>query len=186
MIDNRASVCKNYNIPACPFTQMCALPSGVHAFLSLSAENAHFWVVISRGAKFMDLAKIPLFAQLKGKMAWLVQRQKILAENIANADTPGYVPKDLKQVDFSRQVAAAQRKIRVVSTREGHTSPKVSNASFRANEQRDPYEIAPAGNAVVIEEQMMKVAETQIDYQMMTSIYKKNIGFIKMALGKRR
>ena len=119
-------------------------------------------------------------------MAWLVQRQKILAENIANADTPGYVPKDLKQVDFSRQVAAAQRKIRVVSTREGHTSPKVSNASFRANEQRDPYEIAPAGNAVVIEEQMMKVAETQIDYQMMTSIYKKNIGFIKMALGKRR
>ena len=76
----------------------------------------------------MDLAKIPLFAQLKGKMAWLVQRQKILAENIANADTPGYVPKDLKQVDFSRQVAAAQRKIRVASTREPRRG-----CAFRAN-----------------------------------------------------
>jgi flagellar basal-body rod protein FlgB len=134
----------------------------------------------------MDLDKIPLFAQLKGKMAWLTQRQKILAENIANADTPGYVPKDLKQVDFSRKVASAQRKLVVASTRQGHISPKVSSAQFRTNEQRDPYEVAPAGNAVVLEEQMMKVAETQIDYQMMTSIYKKNIGFIKMAIGKRR
>ena len=134
----------------------------------------------------MDLAKIPIFAQLKEKMAWLTQRQKVLAENIANADTPGYVPKDLKPVDFSREVSAVQRKLKIASTRQGHISPKVSTAQFRAAEQRDPYEIAPAGNAVVLEEQMMKVAETQIDYQMMTSIYKKNIGFIKMAIGKRR
>ena len=72
------------------------------------------------------------------------------------------------------------------STRQGHITPKVPNAQFRSDEQREPYEIAPAGNAVVLEEQMMKVAETQIDYQMMTSIYKKNIGFIKLAIGKRR
>ncbi|MDA0262199.1 MAG: flagellar basal body rod protein FlgB [Proteobacteria bacterium] len=133
----------------------------------------------------MDLSKIPLFAQLKGKMDWLTQRQRVLAENIANADTPGYVPKDLKPIDFSRQVAAAERKLKVASTRSGHIRPKISNAQFRSNEQRDPYEVAPAGNAVVLEEQMIKVAETQIDYQLMTSIYKKNLGFFKMALGKR-
>ena len=144
------------------------------------------WGVNSRGTELMDLSKIPLFAQLKGKMAWLSQRQKVLAENIANADTPGYVPRDLKPVDFSREIAAVERKLKVASTRQGHITPKVPNAQFRSDEQREPYEIAPAGNAVVLEEQMMKVAETQIDYQMMTSIYKKNIGFIKLAIGKRR
>ena len=86
----------------------------------------------------MDLSKIPLFAQLKGKMAWLSQRQKVLAENIANADTPGYVPRDLKPVDFSREIAAVQRKLKVASTRQGHITPKVPSAQFRSDEQREP------------------------------------------------
>ena len=48
----------------------------------------------------MDLSKIPLFTMLTERMAWLNKRQAVLAQNIANADTPGYKPKDPAPVDF--------------------------------------------------------------------------------------
>jgi len=50
----------------------------------------------------MDLNKIPVFAAITKRMHWLNQRQKVLADNIANSDTPGYAPKDLKEINFKR------------------------------------------------------------------------------------
>ncbi len=38
----------------------------------------------------MDLNKVSLFGMMKQRLAWLGQRQEVLAQNIANADTPGY------------------------------------------------------------------------------------------------
>ena len=48
----------------------------------------------------MDLTQIPLFEMLTRRMSWLNERQKVLAQNIANADTPHYVPRDLEPLDF--------------------------------------------------------------------------------------
>ena len=64
------------------------------------------------------------------------------------------------------------------------TSSRVSaGANFASAKMKKPYEIAPAGNAVVLEEQMMKIAETQIDYELTTILYRKNVHLLKMALG---
>jgi len=57
-------------------------------------------------------------------------------------------------------------------------------APFRAEEQRKRYEVAPDGNSVVIEEQMVKVAETQMDYQLVTNLYRKHVDMIKTAIGR--
>ena len=50
----------------------------------------------------MDVIDIPLLSMLKERMAWLSQRQDVLSQNVANADTPGYTARDLKPVDFEQ------------------------------------------------------------------------------------
>ena len=56
--------------------------------------------------------------------------------------------------------------------------------SSKVTKDKENYEVSPTGNAVVLEDQMMKVAETQLDYQIVTSVYKKHIGMLKLALGR--
>ncbi|MBM3511367.1 MAG: hypothetical protein FJX61_14700 [Alphaproteobacteria bacterium] len=60
----------------------------------------------------MNLQKVPILSMLTKKMSWLNERQRVLAQNIANADTPGYRPSDLKNVDFARQVSPFARSSR--------------------------------------------------------------------------
>ena len=133
----------------------------------------------------MDLNKIPLFAALTKKMAWLNQRQKVLAQNIANSDTPGYRPKDLKELTFREMVGSANRALIPKATNAGHI--QIGSASgYRVRAETQPFESAPGGNAVILEEQMMKVQENQIDYELTTNLYKKHIGMLKTALGRRQ
>ena len=44
----------------------------------------------------MTLDDIPLFSMLKGRLTYLNQRQQLIGQNVANPDTPGYMPHDLK------------------------------------------------------------------------------------------
>ena len=58
--------------------------------------------------KSMTLNDIPLFAMLKGKMAYVSQRQTVIAQNVANADTPGYAPRDMKAFTFDQAMKGVQ------------------------------------------------------------------------------
>ena len=54
----------------------------------------------------MRLDDIPLFAMLKGRMTYLSARQRVIAENVANADTPGFTPRDIKAPSFEQTLRA--------------------------------------------------------------------------------
>ena len=84
----------------------------------------------------MNLQKLPIFAMLTSKMGWLNERQRVLSQNIANADTPGYTPKDLKPVNFAREVAATERKLKVAATAPSHIAPRISGGMWRADAER--------------------------------------------------
>ena len=132
----------------------------------------------------MDLRKIPVFAAITQRMGWLIQRQQILAQNIANSDTPGYRPKDLEKVSFTDHLRFGGR-LKMAATSGKHIDPRgTRSGDFRVRVQEDTYGIAPNENAVVVEEQMLKVAETRIDYEIMTVLYKKHLGMIRTALGR--
>lgn len=136
----------------------------------------------------MDLSKLPLFAMASKRMAWLAKRQEVLSQNVANADLPDYVPHDLKAQNFRAMVKKTQPEVVAVAmarTDAGHLPPRHEPAKFGDAKAKETYEIAPSGNAVVLEEQLMKVSETQTDYRMATSLYSKHIGMIKEALGRR-
>lgn len=132
----------------------------------------------------MDLSKISLLTMLTERMAWLNRRQAVLAQNIANADTPGYKPNDLAPVDFKRLAEAATRRIAITTTNSRHLAGvSRTNATFSEIKQ-DTYEMSPSGNAVVLEEQLMKVAETVMDHQITANLYSKHVNMIRMVLGR--
>ncbi|MDP7142886.1 MAG: flagellar basal body protein, partial [Alphaproteobacteria bacterium] len=62
----------------------------------------------------MTIDNIGLFQGLSAKMRYLNQRQTVISQNIANADTPNYKPQDLKPIDFGAVLESAQGKTKSV------------------------------------------------------------------------
>ena len=133
----------------------------------------------------MDLRKIPVFTAITQRMGWLNQRQQVLAQNIANSDTPGFRPKDLEEIKFG-DLLRPGRALKMAGTSAKHFNPSDTQklGGFRVKVQDETYGVAPNENAVVVEEQMLKVAETRIDFEVMTVLYKKHIEMIRSALGR--
>lgn len=135
----------------------------------------------------MIVSDIPLFGMIKDRMHWLSERQGVLAQNVANADTPGYVARDLKELDFSTMVESAQiGKMNMAQTRAGHLSGSAAGTSSMKVVRSPDSETSPTGNAVVLEEQMVKVADTQLQYDTATGLYSKSMSILKTALGTNR
>ncbi|MFP4312719.1 MAG: flagellar basal body rod protein FlgB [Alphaproteobacteria bacterium] len=138
----------------------------------------------------MTTQNLSLFKALGAKMEFLNQRQRVLSQNISNADTPGYIPKDLKDLDFRETLKNVEKDRRsavyIERTRNSHMSPAGEIFNPQNRENKKTYEVAPAGNAVVMEEQLVKTNKNMIDYNLMTNMYQKNIRMLKTALGKQQ
>ena len=122
-------------------------------------------------------------------MDFLNHRQRVIAQNISNSDTPGYKPKDLVPVDFDtvlRDVTktGGVRNVRLATTQAGHSPAPGDIAPADVRKQKHTYEVAPAGNAVVMEEQLIKSQSNIMDYNLMTNLYQKNVSMNKTALGR--
>ena len=52
-------------------------------------------------------------------------------------------------------------------------------------ERSGKYDVKPMGNAVNLEDEMMKVAANQMDHQAAISLYSRSMGLLKTAIGKR-
>jgi flagellar basal-body rod protein FlgB len=127
----------------------------------------------------MDLTQFPLFQAMSGKLRWISQNQTVLSENIANADTPGYAARELSPFTFRR--ALHGHRMAMARTESGHIAVS-GGAEERVREERKPFEVSPSGNAVVLEEQVMKAADNAMDHQLVTGLYRKHLGMLRMAL----
>lgn len=133
----------------------------------------------------MNVDKLALFQAMKKRISWLTQRQEVLAQNVANADTPGYRAHDLKPVKFKELVRRENAQLNVEMTSKGHLEGQRKRVrDFLEETERKPFETTPSGNAVVLEEQMQKLNETQVGHRLTSELYKKHLGLIKMALGR--
>lgn len=119
-------------------------------------------------------------------MDYLAQRQAIISQNIANADTPGYRPQDLAEADFGAILGESSSSgVGLARTRPGHIAPGTGGrAGFEVEDDRSVWEVAPSGNAVVMEEQLIAASKTLTDYALATSLYQKQVGLVRTALGK--
>lgn len=135
----------------------------------------------------MALGDLNLVSFLKTKMQWHQARQQVLAQNVANADTPGYRPKDLSPIGFERHLSAiGLDPVAPARTNAAHiqgTAMQRSGGVF-ARGDGTGWEVTPGGNAVVLEEQMIKVSANQFDYQMASTLYARSLGLLRTAMGR--
>lgn len=134
----------------------------------------------------MNLANLQLFSALTRRMNWLGDRQRVLAQNIANANTPDYMPHDLKPMNF-RSLVQPERStaVTLAATDGAHLSGRrATSAAFRQKETSDAESLTLSGNAVDLESDLQKVAETGMDYQTMSNLYRRQIEMMKTALGR--
>lgn len=129
----------------------------------------------------MSISDIPLLNQIKGRMSWLGDRQRVISQNVANSDTPGYVARDLKvPANFEKLLTQGQSSTRMMATSAMHYSPPSPKGRFDAVRTPDS-ETTLDGNSVVVEEQMLKMAESRMAYDTAISFYTKSMQMIRLA-----
>jgi len=129
----------------------------------------------------MGISDIPILSMLRTRMQWHQERQHVLAENVANADTPNYRPRDLAPPDF--QSALQNVSVKLATTSPGHIAGDGGGSAF-AEGNDSHFEVRPRGNAVTHEDEMLKLAGNQMDYDAVTSIYTHSLSLIKTAVGR--
>ncbi len=135
----------------------------------------------------MGLDDIPLFAMLRGRLGYLSERQQVIAQNVANSDTPGFAPSDLKPFTLGGPGGQAPlQPVAVAMTSPMHLAglpPKGPSGPYKARKNADS-ETTLDGNSVVLEDEMIKMNETRMNYEAAISFYQKSLGLIRLATKK--
>lgn len=134
----------------------------------------------------MNFTNIPLFNAMQEKLKYHSARQAELALNVSNIDTPNYRARDIKAPDFAAMLAKHSSAGAMLRTNAMHIQPGMGGGSavFKSTERENTYELNPIGNNVTVEEEMMRVAENQSEYQKLLGIYRKSLDMFRIALGK--
>lgn len=115
------------------------------------------------------------------RLHWLEQRQRVLAQNIAQADTPGYQPRDV--TPFERSLARATgAEAGMARTDPRHMVSAAGGSAVRT--ERVAGERAPNGNAVSLDRQALKVAETDQAHALALGLHRSWVGLYRAALGR--
>jgi flagellar basal-body rod protein FlgB len=134
----------------------------------------------------MSINDLPGLSVLRTKMQWHQERQRVLSENVSNSDTPNFKPRDLVQPKFDSTTAAGAGSVgslAMMRTATGHLAPSGGGQSF-ALDRKASFQTRPGGNAVNLEDEMLKVSANQMDYAAVTSLYSKSLHLLKTAIGK--
>jgi flagellar basal-body rod protein FlgB len=131
-------------------------------------------------------------AMLKGKMAYISQRQSLIAQNVANADTPGYTPRDLKPFAFgdllggmSLIIAQPQgASVGAARTNDMHIDIDGPKAATYGAQNKADSEVRLDGNQVVLEDQMVKLSDARMDFDAAVGFYQQSLALLKTALKK--
>jgi flagellar basal-body rod protein FlgB len=128
----------------------------------------------------MNPTHIDLFNLAEQRLAWTDRRQAVLAHNVANANTPGYKPHDLRP--FADMLGGTSV-VEPVRTQPNHLAGSAGGGApgevvDRAHTQ------SPDGNGVTLDEQLLKVADTATTHQLVTTIYKTYLGMFGTAIGR--
>ena len=135
----------------------------------------------------MAINDLPILSALRTKMHWHQERQRVLAENISNSDTPNFKPRELVEPKFDNKgssVGGSMGSLAMMRTSTSHMAVSGGGTSFNGDGGRSGFMTRPAGNAVSLEEQMLKVSANQMDYAAATSLYSKSLHLLKTAIGR--
>lgn len=129
-----------------------------------------------------------LIAGAVRQMKHLADRQRVVAQNIANSETPGFKAQDLAAPDFSALLNAGAAG-HVAAPRVAPTAAMVALGARPAMggglvADPDTFETKADGNNVTLEDQLLKMGQIQADFAAVTNIYRKQQALLQTALGK--
>ncbi|HEX3916284.1 MAG TPA: flagellar basal body protein [Caulobacteraceae bacterium] len=127
----------------------------------------------------MTLDDIPVFAMLKSRLSYLTDRQQVIAQNVANSDTPGYTAMDLKP--FQVPGSGGLEMVTPTLTSPMHMLPPNTGATTQKPVNSPDSETTLNGNSVVLEEQMMKMTQARMDYDAAIGFYQQSLSLIQLA-----
>ncbi len=116
------------------------------------------------------------FAIASKRLDYIDQRQRVLAQNIANANTPDYHPRDLSPFEKLLQGGTMTP---------ARTDPAHLGGVFEgASQILEPASArAPDGNSVSVEGELTKVADDETSANMVSNLWKTTMGMYLTALG---
>ena len=134
----------------------------------------------------MAISDLPALSVLRTKMQWHQERQSVLSENVANSDTPNFKPRDLVEPKFDNRgsVTGSIGTLPLLRTSAAHITPAGGGGDSFDQNKKAGFETRPAGNAVNLEDEMLKVSANQMDYAAVAELYSKSLSLIKTAIGK--
>jgi flagellar basal-body rod protein FlgB len=128
----------------------------------------------------MDPSQSAPVALAERRLAWLDARQRVLAQNIAHADTPGYRPRDLP--DFARLVARqGGTAVGLARTDQRHLA---AAQEPRGRVDRQATDASPNGNAVSLDREAVKVADIDTAHALAIGLHRRWLGLFRTALGR--
>ena len=123
----------------------------------------------------MDPTNIGLFRLAERRLQWVDARQRLLAQDVANANTPGWQPRDLAPF------LSASGAPGLASTSERH----MSATNRQVGEQRPrPAGRSPSGNGISIEDMLGRVADTTAMQELTLNLHRRYVGMFRTALGR--
>ncbi len=129
----------------------------------------------------------PLLAGITQSMKHLAERQRVVAQNIANSETPGFKAQEVEAPDFSSLVERSgaphvtRPRVQVTSGMVALGVPPTSHGKIVADSNVS--ETKPDGNNVTLEDQLLKMGEIQTDFTTMTNLYRKQMALLQAAIG---
>jgi flagellar basal-body rod protein FlgB len=156
---------------------MPAPPGAADAAAGLNVSFAE-----SRHTGRMDASRTSTIALAERRLAWLDARQAVLAQNMANADTPGYRPRDVTA--FATLLARGGGGVSLARTDGQHIAQRRDEPLARPD--RSAVERAPNGNAVSLDREAMRVADTDTAHALAIGLHRRWLGMFRTALGRQQ
>ena len=126
----------------------------------------------------MDFSNIAVFKLAGARLDYLAERQKLIAQNVVNADTPSYQAKDLKPFE---SMLDKLRPVTPVRTSAMHLAGLRTVATASQARQTEQWEVTPAGNSVSLEHEMAKGSETRDAFALTTGLFQRNLQMLRAA-----
>lgn len=130
----------------------------------------------------MDL-NLSIIGLARGLSDHAAARQSVIAQNIANADTPGYRAKDIAA--FSEVYGGNAPETALRATRPGHLTDSGTSARYRVEATTAFASESPNGNDVSLEDQMMRSVVAQQSHELALGVMRKSLDILSMSIGRR-
>ena len=134
----------------------------------------------------MSMTTPAILTGIRERMQNLSERQRVVSQNIANSETPGYKAREVSSPSFAYLVGGSGvvEKPKVELTQRMRGLGAIQRAGSNLVFDKDITETKPDGNNVTLEDQLLKMGEVQADFTAMTSLYRKQISLLKTAIGR--